>query len=748
MKLIKKIMRNAAIAAPLAVAVSATADEGMWPYNMVPVETIAKNYGFKPDAKFLDNSMRASVRFNSGGSGSFVSPNGLVMTNHHVGSDCIQKIATKPGSPDYMKEGFIAANLAEEQACPDLELNQLLSIEDVTGKVEAAASALDAPAGDGNKAADVKDDKKADKKKGDKKADKKADKKKAGKDAQPTVDLEAAKNKARKAEMSRIEQECNKATGNRCDVVTLYGGNTYHLYQYKKYTDVRLVMAPEFPIAFFGGDPENFNYPRHDLDVAFFRVYEDGKPAKTNNYFPFSKTGPKEGELAFVSGHPGSTDRFAVVGKLELLRDTTYPFVLKYLGKERSVLVDYMKKGEAQDKAARDDLFGVENSIKALTGYHGGLKDKALMAEAQRRQDTLIEKIKALPDAKDQERLLASFDKLNGAYKTAAGLVAQYYTLERYIGPSGQLIDAARTLLRASDELSKKSEDRLREFRDSNLESLKFSLYSDATIDKGLQIELITLGIENMIEVLGKDDKTVQQLLGKGKKAKTPREIAESVVNGSKLYDAAERKKLFEGGKKAVDAAKDPAIQLVAAYDQAARAIRKEYEDKVESIERTYAGRIAEANGKVYGSAVYPDATFTLRLSYGPVAGYEENGKKISWHTQFGDLYAVAKQKKNEYPYELPKRWQDAKSKLDFTTSYNFVSTADIIGGNSGSPVFNKDGQIIGIIFDGNLSSLPNRFVYSDTTARSVSVDSNAILQSLDKVYGAGHVADELRGKK
>jgi hypothetical protein len=693
-------MQRLAVAAVLVFAVAAKADEGMWPLNLYPVDAVQKKYGVKIPQALLDKAMHASVRFNNGGSGSFVSKDGLVMTNHHVAEHCIQQLGNEKGAANLMLDGFASKSMADEKKCPDLELNVLQKISDVTAKVEAAA-----------------------------------------KDAKTDAD----KNTARKAEMSKIEKACADETKMRCDVVTLYGGGVYNLYTYKKYTDVRLAFAPEFQAAFYGGDPDNFTFPRDDLDVAFFRVYESDKPAAVPDWFTFSARGPQDGDTVFVSGHPGSTDRFTVYAKLELLRDVVYPAYVDRFAALTATLKKYAAKGDKEERAAHADIFGMENSIKALKGYLGGLQDKELMSQFKKKQDELIVKVNALTDKAEKDRLVEAWPKLEKAYNGYKAYAKPLMVTEGRMGPNGELFGIARALVRLADEMPKKSEDRLREYRDSNLPSVELQLFSDAPIDNGVEIEKVAWGLDNMRTVLSKDNRDVKKALG----GKEPHARAEEVVGGSKLADVAMRKAIYERikkgeGKAALDEAKDPMIELARSYDKRARDIRKQQEDEVEAAERTYNGRIAEAMGKVYGTSVYPDATFTLRISTGQVKGYTENGKKIPWATRFGDLYTKSKRNGNKAPYDLAKHFAERVSDVDFSVPLNFVSTNDIIGGNSGSPVWNQNGQVVGLIFDGNIQSLPNRFVYDEKAARAVSVTSNGILHALDRVYGAKRLVDEL----
>ncbi len=679
--------RVALLALALALPHVAHAAEGMWPFNMAPVDQVKSEHGFAITSPWLDHAQKASVRFNNGGSGSFVSATGLVMTNHHVGVDCIQKLSQ--GEQDYVKDGFLAGSLGEEARCPDLELNALETIEDVTASVKAVEMKAD-----------------------------------------PKGEDTAARNKARKSEMSRIEKECSEKTKMRCDVVTLYAGGAYHLYRYRKYTDVRLVFAPEGQVAFFGGDPDNFNFPRACLDVAFFRVYTGDKPLAAEHHFTFAAEGAKDGQLVFVSGHPGSTGRFHTPARLSFLRDIAYPYVLKKLTALRGVLNTYMAKGEVQRKAARKTLFGVENGIKAIGGYLGGLKDPALLTEATRRHTEVKAKIKG------REDLLPAWPKIATAYGVYGEFYTQYSTTERRMGPGGDLVRIARHLLRWAEEKAKPNGERLREYRDSGLDSLKHRLFSEAPIDDGLQIELIAFGLQNMLEALGADHATVKAVLA----GATPRARAEQVVAGTKLKDVAKRKALFDGKPKDILDAKDPIIEMVRAYDPASRTMRRRYEDSVEGVERRWSGRIAEAWAAAHGQNVYPDATFTLRLNHGVVKGYGDT----PWTTTYAELYRKHDAAKGEKPYNLPKRWIEAKGKLDLTVPFNLISTNDIIGGNSGSPVFDQELRVVGLIFDSNIHQLSNRFVYRDNKERAVSVNTASIAHALQRVYDAKGLLKEL----
>jgi hypothetical protein len=669
------------------------ADEGMWLYNAPPQDKIKAKYGFELTQQWLDHVRLSSVRFNNGGSGSFVSPDGLTFTNHHVGAACVQQLSTE--GHDYIKTGFYAKTQTEEAKCPNLELNQLVGIEDVTGKINAGVKP-------GMSAADT--------------------------------------GQAQRSAMSQVEKECSTSTGLRCDVVIFYSGQVYNLYKYKKYTDVRLVFAPEFDIAFFGGDPDNFTYPRYDLDITFFRVYENGRPAHLDNYLKWSQTGVNDGDLIFVSGHPGNTGRLLTMAQLEFLRDVQYPASLKYYARRIALLQEFSKESEENARIAKEEIFGLQNSQKAITGYQSGLLDRSIMDQKAADEAKLRASFKA-----DPKNAGASdpWEEIAQAIKTNASIYPNMTYLERLRG-FPNLAQIARSLVRAAQERAKPNPDRLREFRDSALPSLEQQLFSTEPVYKNLDMVLLSDALSDMQSALGSNNLDVQKIL----RGKTPADAAKDLITNTKLDDVSLRKQLYEGGQAAIEASNDPLITVMRAIDRDARAARREYEDSVESVVRRDGGRIAKARFAQSGFSQPPDATFTLRLSYGQVKGYEENGKAIPFDTNIGGAYQHAAEQNNQAPYNLPESWMKAKPKLDLKTPLNFVSTADIIGGNSGSPTVNKNGEVVGIIFDGNIQSLPWNFAYSDVQGRAVSVDSRGIQEALRRIYGATALADELTGTK
>ena len=670
---------------------SARADEGMWTFNNVPRAAIKRKYGFDVTDAWLRKVQLASVRFNNGGSGSFVSADGLVLTNHHIASETLSEISTE--QKDYNKDGFNAATRDKEVKAPNLELNVLMSIEDVTARVNAEVN--------------------------------------------PGMNASQA-NAARNAAINGISEECTRATGLRCDVVTLYQGGQYNLYRYKKYTDVRLVFAPEFEIAFLGGDPDNFEYPRYDLDMALFRVYENDQPIHTDNYLKWSTRGTTAGELVFVSGNPGRTDRMDTVAHLEYLRDTGYPLLLKFLDRQHDMLTRYGSQGAEQERRAHEDLFSIENSLKAIRGEAEGLKDPSLIAAKQRAETELRRAVAA--DPRKQKEYGDAWDAIAKGRKAQPAYEVQRRFLEAEWGFNSVYFGFARTLVRMAEESTKPNEERLPDFTDAARESLEQDLYSPAPIYDDFEKAKLSDSLRFMQEEMGANNSMVKSVLA----GKSPEERANELIEGTKLKDVDARKQIAAGGVKAIESSDDPMIKLARSIDSEARAVRKRYEDEVQAVERTNYAKIARALFELKGTSLYPDATFTLRLSYGAVKGYRENGKRIAPYTDFAGLFAHAAEHEDKYPYHIPSSWREAWRSLNPRTQFNFVSSADIIGGNSGSPVINRNGELVGLIFDGNIQSLVGDFMYDGSVNRAISVDSRGMLEVLRKVFGANDIVAEL----
>ncbi|PYI61368.1 MAG: serine protease [Verrucomicrobia bacterium] len=688
---------------------SAFSDEGMWLFNAPPLKQLKEKYQFEPTPQWLEHLQKASVRFNSGGSGSFVSANGLVITNHHVGADCLQKFGDE--QHNYLRDGFYAKTQTEEKKCVDLELNVLMSIEDVTARVNGAVKSgmPGLPAGASAQAG------------------------------------EQAAN-ARKAVIAAIEKESKNKTGLRSDVVTLYQGGAYHLYRYKRYDDVRLVFAPEQQSAFYGGDPDNFEYPRYDLDICIFRVYENGQPAKIDNFLKFNPNGPSDGELTFVSGHPGKTDRQLTLDELADTRDRYLPYVLRMFNRREVLESAYSARSFENARKAREDLFGTQNNRKRYDGYLAGLLDPQIWSQLKTREQKLRDAIARDPKLKST---IAAYDRIKRAQAEIAKNAPLYNYLEQerpsiigYRQPRafvGDLFKYARLLLRAVDERAKPNGERLPQFRDSARESLELELFSTEPIYDDYEILLLTDSLTDFATQFGEGNSLVQKVLAE----KSPHARAAELISGTKLKDVAVRRELYSKDAAALQAAHDPMLDLARLIDGPAREARKTY-DAQEEIEKQAYAEIARARFAIEGTGSFPDATFTLRLSYGTVRGYEQDGKQIPAFTDFVGLYQRSAEHDNKPPFDLPQRWIDKKANLNLATHFDFVSDADIIGGNSGSPVVNKDNEFVGIIFDGNIQSLVLDCIYTNTQARAVSVDSAAIIEALRKVYDAGALANEL----
>jgi len=670
------------------MSLPAAADEGMWTYDAFPVEAVNKAHGFTPTQAWLDKVRLGSVRLAGGCSASFVSPDGLVMTNHHCVRGCIEDLSSP--KEDLLARGFQARTPAEERRCPKVEANQLVKMTDVTERMNAATKGL------------------------------------AG----------AAFNTALKKEMSAVESACATSTDVRCDVVTLFNGGKYHLYEYRRFQDVRLAFAPEFSMAAFGGDPDNFHFPRFGYDVAFLRVWKDDAPAKSPDYLPWAKQGAKDGDLVFVSGHPGGTERKASVAELEFQRDVNLPYTLLMLSELRGKLKEYASGSPERYRTTRSRLRGVENGLKALRGRHQALADPSLLARKREDEAELRKRVEA--NAAVKSATAGAWEETAKALDAYRRIMPEYRMKEGTDAFSSELFSLARHLVRIADEQPKANAERLREYTDAQLPSLRQNLLRAAPITLELDEAVLSFGLGRLRETLGADDPFVRQVLG----AEAPEALARSLVRGTKLGDVKTRQALLDGGKAAVEASKDPMVLFARKVDAEARAVRKRYEDTVEAVLKRNGERLAKAHLAVFGTSGYPDATFTLRLNAGQVKGWDENGRAVPALTTFGGAYA---RHTGKDPFKLPDTWMKAKGKVPDATPLDMATTNDIIGGNSGSPVVDRDGRVVGLIFDGNLHSLGGRYAYVPETNRAVAVHGDGILAALEHVYGATRVVKELR---
>ncbi len=665
------------------------ADEGMWLYTAPPRAQMEKQYGFSVTEVWLDHVMKSSVRFNSGGSGAFVSADGLVITNHHVGYDALQKMST--AEKNYVRDGFMAKDIEAEVKCADMELNVLQSIEDVTGRVNAAL-----PAGKGA--------------------------------------AEAAA--ARKKIISEIESESREKTGLRSNVIVLYQGGAYHLYRMKRYTDVRLVFAPEEQAALFGGDPDNFEFPRYDLDICFFRVYENGHPVRLEHFLKWSMEGPHEGEMVIVSGHPGSTSRLLTLAELEYLRDKQLPFQLEVLKRREVLLTAWSARSEENARRAKDALLTAQNARKVRDGQLAALQNPAFI---QQKAAAEMEFRRLLATRADGAEALAALDRVAQAQAAIREVAPRMRLLESGAGFESDSFTIARQLLRAGDERSKPNGERLREYTDARRESLEQQLFSDKPIYPDFEVVKLGDALTLLTEQLGYDDVLVQTVLA----GQTPRVRAANLIRDTRVREVAFRKELHAGGAAAVAAAHDPMIEVARAIDEASRVARRVTEVQTETKRQAYAV-IGATRFALQGTASYPDATFTLRLSYGAVRGYEVGGAMVPPMTTLGELYARSQAQHDREPFDLPPRWAARESAVDRHVPLNFVSTCDIIGGNSGSPTVNRAGEFVGIVFDNNEPALAGDFGYDADRGRAISVHSAGILEVLRHIYGADALIGEL----
>ena len=682
-------MRLIAASIALAIASSSFAAEGMWTLDNLPKAQMQAEFNFTPTEAWVQKVMRSSVRLAGGCSGSFISGDGLVLTNHHCIVGCIGDLSS--ADEDLMQDGFLAKTRAEERQCPNFEINRLESISDVSGRIREATKGLSG---------------------------------------------EAFAN-AKRAAQSAIESECvgEDRTKVRCDVVDLYQGGVQHLYRYTRFQDVRLAFAPEFAAGFFGGDPDNFNFPRYNLDMGLLRVYEDGKPVELEDFFPLNPDGAAEGELVMITGHPGSTQRLLTVAQLEALRDKSLIERLLSLAEMRGVLLQFGALGEEQARQAQNDLFGVENSFKALRGRQSTLNDPAVF-EAKRKDEESLKAFVAA-DPKLSEEIGDPWAAIAEATRISREIETAFNMLEGAGGFRTGYFGLARTLVRGADERAKPNAERLREFGEAGLPRVEQGLFAERPLYPDFEIVKLGWSLSKLREELGADHPVVRQVLGKD----SPQQLAERVIRGTKLGDVAVRRALWEGGAEAIAKSDDPMIALARAVDPASRELRARYEREVQAVTQQAAEKIARARFAQLGTGVYPDATFSLRLSYGAVQGWEWGGETVPSMTYIRGLYERAT---GSEPYKLAPSWEPSREKLDLDLPMNFVSTNDIIGGNSGSPVINAKAEVVGLVFDGNIHSLGGAFWYDQRINRAVSVHSAAMIEALRKVYAADHLADEI----
>ena len=674
-----------------ALSTTAIADEGMWTFDNLPRDALKARYAFTPDQTWVDHAMRASVNL-GGCSASFISPQGLVLTNHHCTAGCLQQISS--AQKNYLQDGFLARTRDQELQCPATEVIRLEQITDMTKEMNAATKGLTG---------------------------------------------EAYKN-AQNAMSAKLAADCvgdNKATV-RCNVVTLYQGGQYHLYRYHRFSDVRLVWAPEDAAPNFGGDPDNFNYPRFGLDAAMLRAYENGKPAVVKDYFPFSQSGAKADELVFTSGNPGRTSRLLTVSQLETVRDVRLISAMRRGYELRGALTQYRKLGPEQARVAYNDLFFLENGLKVSSGELDALQSHDLMARKRADEASLQAYVAADPKLKSEAG--GAWKAIEKAQMVYREIFNEFDAVEGGRGFNSRYFGLARALVRGSEERTKPNGDRLPEFSSARLPLVERQVFSPAPIYPDFEKMKLEFSLTKLRESLGTDDPFVVQVLGK----ESPEQVAKRLVDGTKLGDPAFRKTLWEGSRAAIEASTDPFLKLVRDIDTHARIIRKRYENEVSAVEQKAAELIAKARFAQLGTKVYPDATGTLRLSFGAVQGWLERGKPVAPFTDFAGAF---NRHTGAEPYALPDSWLAAKGKINLAQNYNFVTTNDIIGGNSGSPMINRNAEIVGLAFDGNVHSHGGSFWFDPKLNRTIGVTSGGIQEALKSIYGATELLAEINGK-
>ena len=669
----------------------AQAEEGMWTLDNPPLKKMQNDIGWKPSSEWIGKAMRGSARIAGGCSASFISKDGLVLTNHHCISLCAQELSTP--QKNYLEQGFLAESRDKERICPAMEINRLEQISDVTEKIKAA-----------------------------------------------TQNLSGATFKlAQNATKAKLTSECAEKDRERvrCDVVSLYQGGQYKLYKYRRFQDVRLVFAPELAIAFFGGDPDNFNFPRYDFDMSLIRVYENDKPLQltSEDYFKVSLKGPSESDPVFILGNPGSTQRGLTVAQLLSVRENLAVNILPMLSEYRGLLTHYQSNGAEPKRVSTRALFRVENSYKVIHGQLQALLDGSLIKQKEIEENRLKKYVASSPTL--TKEVGTAWQDIEIAQLKSDAMLVRLGQVERSQAFESEYYKMARILVRGAYELAKPNPERLPEYNDSALPQLEAQLFSQAPIYPDFEKLKLNFSLTKMRELLGADDSFVALVLAKS----SPKELATSWVDNTKLDKIVERKRLWSGGVAAILESQDPFIQLALKVDPVARSLRLKYEGEIESVITKATEKIAKAKFQMNGDRLYPDATFTFRMSYGLVKGWKEGEKEVSPFTKLGGAYDRAT---GFDPFKLPPSWLNAKEKLNLDKKFNFSSTNDIIGGNSGSPVLNTKAELVGLVFDGNIHSLGGSFWFNEKLNRAISVDSSAFVEVLDKVYGAEHLVKEI----
>lgn len=665
------------------------ADEGMWTLDNFPAAAVEEKYGVVIDDAWLERAQLATTRLENGCTGSFVSPDGLILTNNHCIWGCVRNLSTD--ERNLSDEGFLAGEREEELQCPGEQVSVLVGYEEVSGKVLTAIEGLS--------------------------------------------DTEA--NEARKASLTRLEADCEEASEGElaCEAVSLYNGGQYFIHRYRRYDDVRLVFAPELDIAAFGGDPDNFNFPRWSFDMSFLRAYEDGEPASTPDYLRWRRGGAEAGDPVFITGHPGSTSRQLTMAELGMLREVVYPIWLLRNSELRGRMLVWQHTSPEAARAVQQNILLVENGIKVVKNRLFALLNAEMMDEKAAAERELREAVAANPEY--EAAYGSAWRLIADATEAHRDIYEEHLFIENRAGLMGDLFGYAREIVRGTVEREKLNEERIRAYTDAALPGLEQRLLAERPISKPYDELRLAFSLDKMREWLGPDSAYVKTILGNG----SPDDLAARLVGKTRLDEAAYRRELWEGGIEVVRSSDDPMIRLALAIEPAARELREAYEERVEAPLTRGQEMIADARFEIYGTDIYPDATFTLRVTYGAVEGWEERGEYVEPFTQTRRLFERAT---GERPFLVPESWRSAREALDPETHFNFVATTDITGGNSGSPIIAADGALVGLAFDGNIHSIAGEYWFDPELNRTVGVDTAIMLEALDKVYEAGHLLEEL----